>query len=356
VPTKNLGLLFGLPADTFDDGNYWQRGTVKTDSYGIFLQGSLEVTPTIKLTAGARYNYEKRAGVGRFTFDAVGIDIPTDRKKGWSAVTPKFLIEWTPSSTALIYGTITRGFKSGVINVGSTNSVIDPEYVWNYEAGFKLKMADNRLLLSGAAFYYDYTNLQVGFVNAQSIVETINAASARNYGAELELNGRVTNRLSVNFYGAYLNAKFSDFCNGYYGAAVPRPGISYPVCPTDPGLVDLKGKRLPNAPKFSFGGGFDYKIPLARGDVKLGADVQYQAKIYFTEFNNSDAEQSGYALVNAKVGYHDRSGWSVTAWARNLGNKYAIANNIVAAPTFGQVRVGSVIAPRTYGATVGFDF
>ena len=33
-----------------------------------------------------------------------------------------------------------------------------------------------------SAFYYDYTNLQVGFVNENSIVETINAASARNYG------------------------------------------------------------------------------------------------------------------------------------------------------------------------------
>ena len=36
-----------------------------------------------------------------------------------------------------------------------------------YEAGFKQKLADNRVLLSGAVFYYDYKNLQVSFVNAK---------------------------------------------------------------------------------------------------------------------------------------------------------------------------------------------
>lgn len=32
------------------------------------------------------------------------------------------------------------------------------------------------------------------------------------------------------------------------------------------------------------------------------------------------------------------------------------ANNIVTAPLYGQVRVGSMMPPRTYGLTVGYDF
>lgn len=356
VPTINLGLLFGLPADTFDDGNYFQRGTVDTKSYGIFAQAAFDLTSQLRVTAGARYSYERRKGVGRFTFDAVGIDIPTDRKKGWGAITPKLLVEWRPADETLIYGTVTRGFKSGVINVGSANSVIDPEFVWNYEAGFKQQFADNRILLSGAVFYYDYTDLQVGFVNAQSIVETINAGSAKNYGAELELSGRVNENLTLNAYAAYLNAKFQDFCNGYYGAGVSRPGISYDPCPSDPALADLDGKRLPNAPKFSFGAGFDYTVDVGPGELTLGADMSYQSKVYFTEFNNSDAVQDGYALVNANLTYKHESGLSASLWARNLTDEFAISNNIVTAPTFALVRVGSVIPPRTYGFTLGYTF
>lgn len=357
VPTINLGVLFGLPANTFDNGFYLQQGVVRTKAYGAFLQGTVEVTPQLKITAGARYNRERREGSGFFRFDAIGVNVPTDRAKTWNAVTPKFLVEYEPDAQTLIYATVTRGFKSGVINVGSLNSVIDPEYVWNYEAGFKRRLFDRRILLSGAVFYYDYKDLQVGFVNAQSIVETINAASARNYGAELEISGKVNDRLSFNAYGAYLNARFTDFCNGYYGAGVTRPGISYEACPGDPALADLSGKRLPSAPSFSFGSGVNYTIPLGSSKLVADADMSYQSKVYFTEFNNRDAEQKGYALFNAGLTWHspgDR--FSVGAWVKNIGDKEVISNAIITAATFAFVRVGSMMPPRTYGLTLGTKF
>lgn len=357
VPTINLGVLFGLPADTFNDGFYLQQGVVKTTAYGAFVQGTLEVTSKLKVTTGVRYNRERKEGSGFFRFDAIGVNVPTDRAKTWGAITPKLLVEYEPDAQTIIYGTVTRGFKSGVINVGSLNAVIDPEYVWNYEAGFKRRLFDRRILVSGAVFYYDYSNLQVGFVNAQSIVETINAASARNYGAELEVSGRINDQLSFNAYGAYLNAKFKDFCNGYYGAAVPRPGISYDPCPSDPGIVDLRGKRLPNAPSFSFGGGLNYTIPMGASKLVADADISYRTKVYHTEFNNYDAEQKGYALLNAGLTYQSPDErFSVGVWVKNVTDKYVVSNGIVAAGTFAFVRVGSLMPPRTFGLTLGAKF
>ena len=70
------------------------------------------------------------------------------------------------SASSRSYISATRGFKSGVVNIGSINSVIDPEYVWSYEAGFRGETADRKFGFAGAVFYYDYSNLQVGFVNA----------------------------------------------------------------------------------------------------------------------------------------------------------------------------------------------
>lgn len=359
VPTVNLGVLFGLPANTFDNGAYEQNGTVKIDAVGVYLQGAVDISPTLKLTAGARYNYEHRNGVGYFRFDALGVNIPTDKAKGWSSVTPKVLLEFKPSDTSLLYASVTKGFKSGVINIGSTDAAINPETVWSYEAGFKQKLADNRLLLSGAVFYYDYKDLQVSFVNANSIVQTINAATARNYGGELELEGRVTRNFRINLSASYLNAQFTKFCNAYYGAGFPaRPGISYATCPTDPGLVDLSGKRLPNAPRFTFGGGFNWDIPLGNDSrLAVNGDIKWQSKVYFTEFNNRDAEQGAYAMANAGLTWHSPNDrYSIGAWVKNLTNKFVISNNIITAATFAYVRVGSVMPPRTYGVTAAFNF
>ena len=358
VPTTNLGVLFGLPANTFDGGSYTQDGTVKIDAVGVYLQGTVEVTPTVSLTGGARYNYEHRKGVGSFVFDAIGVNIPTDQSKGWSSVTPKALIEYRPFDTTMLYASVTKGFKSGVINIGSADPAVNPETVWSYEGGFKQRFADNRILLSGAVFYYDYKNLQVSFVNANSIVQTINAATARNFGGELELEARVTPTFTLNANASYLNAKFKQFCNAYYGAAFPaRPGISYAACPGQPGLVDLSGNRLPNAPRFSVGGGFNYDIPIGDAKISINGDGKWQSKVYFTEFNNRDAEQGSYFIANTGVTYHARDDrWSVGGWVKNVTNKFVIANNIVAAGTYAYPRVGSIMPPRTYGATVGFNF
>ncbi|WP_292965594.1 TonB-dependent receptor [Novosphingobium sp. UBA1939] len=359
VPTVNLGVLFGLPANTFDNGAYEQNGTVKIDAVGVYLQGAVDISPTLKLTAGARYNFEHRNGIGYFRFDALGVNIPTDKAKGWSSVTPKVLLEFKPSDTSLLYASVTKGFKSGVINIGSTDAAINPETVWSYEAGFKQKLADNRLLLSGAVFYYDYKDLQVSFVNANSIVQTINAATARNYGGELELEGRVTRNFRINLSASYLNAQFTKFCNAYYGAGFPaRPGISYAACPTTPGLVDLSGKRLPNAPRFTFGGGFNWDIPLGNDSrLAVNGDIKWQSKVYFTEFNNRDAEQGAYAMANAGLTWHSPNDrYSIGAWVKNLTNKFVISNNIITAATFAYVRVGSVMPPRTYGVTAAFNF
>ncbi len=287
------------------------------------------------------------------------MNIPTDKSKGWSSVTPKVLIEFKPSDASLLYASVTKGFKSGVINIGSLDAAINPETVWSYEAGFKQKLADNRLLLSGAVFYYDYKDLQVSFVNANSIVQTINAATARNYGGELELEGKVTDSFRINLSASYLNAKFTKFCNAYYGAAFPaRPGISYNACPTDPGLVDLSGKRLPNAPRFTFGGGFNWDIATGNDShLSVNGDLKWQSKVYFTEFNNRDAEQGSYAMANAGLTWHapgDR--YSIGAWVKNLTNEFVISNNIITAATFAYVRVGSVMPPRTYGVTAAFNF
>ncbi len=357
VPTIGLGVtLTGgdctprvagapVPCDFEDNGNYWQLGTVTTNAYGIFFQGTYALTDKFDITAGARFSHEERSGVGSFIFDALGVDAPTDQSASWNAVTPKLLLEYHVDADTLVYGSINRGFKSGVINVGSTNPVIDPEFVYAYEVGFKEKGLDDRVQFSAAAFYYDYKDLQVGFVNAQSVVTTVNAAAARNYGLETELLAKLTPHLQLNLAATYLSAKYTSFVTGDY-----RNGFA----PTD-----VSGNYLDNAPPYTARAGveFDQPLPGTDGSLHFRVEDAYQGRVYFTEFNNSDATQAGYGLINGSAGWESNdSHWSATAWVRNAADKFAIANDIISAPLYSSVRVGTVIAPRTYGVTVGYKF
>ncbi|MBY8335461.1 TonB-dependent receptor [Alteriqipengyuania sp. NZ-12B] len=363
VPTVNLAQYFNialgtnLPADAFDNGNYLQRGTVDTTAVGAYLEGSLEITPSLTFTAGARYNWEERSGVGRFTFDAQGIDIPTDKTGDWDAITPKFVLEYETLGGTLLYGKVTKGFKSGVVNIGSVNAVIDPEDVWSYEIGVRGETIDRTFGYSVAGFYYDYSNLQVGFVNANSIVETINAASARNYGIEIETTLRPGPNTTFRIFGTYLNAKYTDFCNGYYAAGDPARR-QFPTCPTDPALSDLSGNKLANAPEVSVAVFADHTIELGNGaTIDLSADVNFQDEVFFTEFNNQDARQEAFAIANASITYRAPGNrWSASVWGKNLFDEEVLANTIIASPLYSYVSVGSLRPPRTYGITLGYDF
>jgi iron complex outermembrane receptor protein len=331
--------------DAADGGNYWQLGTVTTNAYGLFLQGAYSFTDQLKLTLGGRFSHEERTGNGSFIFNAIGVNVPTDQSADWNAFTPKLLLEYRLDPDILFYGSINRGFKSGVINTGSENPVINPEYVYAYELGFKEKSLNDRIQFSASAFFYDYKDLQVGFVNAQSVVSTINAAAAHNYGLETELLAKLTPQLQLSVAGTYLSAKYTSFITGNY-----RDGFA---------LTDVSGNTLDNAPKYTGRIGLAYTVPLPGNSGRLifQAEDAYQARVYFTEFNNSDATQGGYQLINGSGRWESSDAhWSVTGWVRNAADKFAIANDIISAPLYASVRVGTVIAPRTYGATLGYKF
>ncbi len=234
--------------------------------------------------------------------------------------------------------------RSGVINIGSLNPPINPEYAWGYEAGIKTGTFDNKITGSAALFYIDYTDLQVGFVSVDNVITTINAAAARNYGAEAELHVRPTTRLTFDLFGTYLNAKYKKFTTGFY-----RNNF----LPTD-----LSGNTLPNAPEFSVRAAASYKLPLASGaSMELNGDVYWQSRIYFTEFNNSDATQAAYAMMNARLTYTSPTGlYSLSGWIRNIADKRVNSNVFIAAPFLNSASAASFAPPRTYGLTLGLHF
>ncbi|WP_072381080.1 TonB-dependent receptor [Novosphingobium sp. NDB2Meth1] len=349
VPLTNLAVLLKLagqippffPDNAFDNFNYLQNGTVTINALGFYAQATYALSDKFKITAGGRFSHERRKGVG--TFDFLG-SVNTDKAKSWNAFTPTVTLNYQANDATLLYASVTRGFKSGVINVGSRNDVINPEYVWSYEVGLKTATADRKLQANLAAFYMDYTDLQVGFVDASSVVTTVNAASARNYGVEAEFKARPLPGLTLELFGTYLNAKYRRFTTGDY-----RQGFRQ---------VSVAGNRLQNAPEFSFRAGADYDIPVGTaGKVNARAEVNWQDRVFFTEFNNADATQAPYALINAGLRFTPTNNkWYVDIWGRNLANKLVITNNIITAPLFNSVRVGSVAPPRTVGGTFGLNF
>ena len=205
--------MFGLPADP-TCCQLRLDGQAKTEASAIFGEANYDFTDKLNVVVGGRYSRERRSGrndVEFVNFLTPLFDNQTPFEPAtFTSFTPKVGLNYQLSDAVFAYASASRGFKSGGFNIGSyQNTPFNPEKIWSYEAGVKTDLLDRRLRLNLAAFYYDYTDLQVQDVEGNNTVVR-NAATAVIQGLELE---------TTALLGSAVRARF---CCDISGQRVPR--------------------------------------------------------------------------------------------------------------------------------------
>ncbi|MEI9995848.1 MAG: TonB-dependent receptor [Rhizomicrobium sp.] len=247
----NAALMAANP--TFDSET--RRGAVQSRS--VFLEGTYDITDTLKLIAGARYNDDRTStlttpiqnqplyiggpnssvGGGLLltngfypvgtpscgpsqvqtepaTLPCVGYPgvfrLPTDVTGQANSVTDKWTgrvtLNWMPhlswTDQSLVYLTLSRGELAGGINKTNTAAtpaaplVYQPATVDAAELGTKNTLLDGSLQANLDVWYYNYENYQVGIISNRQALEL--NIPAHLYGLEGELVWQPQDDLSFN--------------------------------------------------------------------------------------------------------------------------------------------------------------
>jgi iron complex outermembrane receptor protein len=122
----------------------------------------------VSLTGGLRYTWDHTGGTASIQQKAAGliplVNASHDAAIDGSALTYTIGLDDKIGAT-LVYGKISRGYKTGGISVVVVNPdhyTYKPEYVTNFEVGEKadFEIADMPVRLNSAVYYTDYKNLQ----------------------------------------------------------------------------------------------------------------------------------------------------------------------------------------------------
>ncbi|KKC26013.1 hypothetical protein WP12_10325 [Sphingomonas sp. SRS2] len=346
------GTIFGPGFDTY--------GKQIADSYAGYGQASYEIIPKLSLTGGLRYTYDKAKGSGGSTapgapLTAAGTVTDTASTK---KVTFKAGADYQLNDDALLYASMSRGFKSLAYNIIPFGSHNEPEVLDAYEVGLKSDLLDHRVRLNLSAFYYQLKNPQVQLLATAAVILS-NADSARVKGLDLDITALITKGLTLRINGTYLNAKYKVY--GELDAAgnctircapsnPPAPAPGYGTLP--PIGIQAGGNAMPRSPKLSGDIGVDYVADVGSGTLTFTADYSYNSGYYFEPDNF--LHQRKFGLISGQVKYSPEGNFYVSVWGKNLNNKhyvqYAGAQNGPAGYPF----TGG--APRTYGLTLGFAF
>ncbi len=320
-------------------------------SYSAYTQLRYQLTEALRVSAGVRYTYDKKTYVDEQASNGFPLGILAG-SNSWNAITPRVAIDYDINSDMTIFANVARGFKAGGFNTfGNPVDDFNPEFVWNYEAGLKADLLEDRLRLAVTGFYADYTNLQQNVFGSEgSILPSIqNAGGARIKGLELETEFLVAEGVRFNFAGTYLDAKFTELQSG--DALFPELGALDPVSGIN--VRDLAGNRLVRTPKLQFNAGAEYSRNVGKAMIAtLRADYQWQSHMFFNFFNHDLVDQGAYGLLNLSAVIESEDGiWQVGAYARNILDERYFSHGFTSglAVNLNQVNIG---APRTYGISL----
>ena len=84
----------------------------------------------------------------------------------------------------MIYATWSKGFRPGGVNRngGGTLPPYKPDYLTNYEFGWKTTWFDHRLRFNGAVFDEKWKNFQFSYLGPNALTIIANAGPSRNQG------------------------------------------------------------------------------------------------------------------------------------------------------------------------------
>jgi iron complex outermembrane receptor protein len=280
-----------LPANAYLDSNNPARDT---EVRAVFGDGTWHATDKLNVIVGMRYSEEDLtySYLNELGITAGGNRIPllvtcplrTDEAT-FSSFTPRVGLQYLMADDQNFYATLSKGVKSGGVNVYSCNNEFNPEKITAYEAGYRSQWHDGGLTFNASAFYYNYSDLQLNQIANLTAVIT-NAAAAEVKGLEAEMAWRPDEHWRLNGNVSLLDATYSDFAN---------------LDTLDPaaGLKDVTGNYLNNSPQFSANLGVSHASTIEGfGRLIARGDLSYRSKVYFREFNASLDGQDAYTIAN----------------------------------------------------------
>ena len=329
----------------FFRGLFFNLVDVRTSAYAAYANADYHFTPRLTLNAGLRYTYEDKKldffqqGIGPYPNYDLN-DAFTD-----ADFSPTLSLSYAVNDDLTTYAKVSRGYKSGGWNpdITTTDQIkFDAETVTNYEIGAKSVLADGRLRVNAAAYYMDYTNLQVNqFLGQFAGFAIRNAGSVPIKGVELEVTAAPLQWLNLSAGFGYNDATYRDYDNGR--------------APSDPGFQDFSGNQVPQSSRYSGFLTVDVHRPIgSAGMLVLRAEQSYQSRVFFEDTNDPVFSAGSYGLLNARIGWERADGAvQVYLYGSNLTDERALIGRRPDSLTLGLL-LDTYNPPRTYGVRLGY--
>ncbi|MBW8812934.1 MAG: TonB-dependent siderophore receptor [Caulobacterales bacterium] len=292
----------------------------KQKAWGAYGQDQIDITSTVKLRLGVRYDEFKQNITNRLNGVVSGQDI--------HHVSPQVGVVWEPTPIVSLYAAYAKGFRP---NSGTDvrNTAFAPEKTKSREIGVKLQTPDHRITATIALYKMDKDNI----ITADPVNTGFSIAigKAQSKGVEVDVDGKLPGDVYGKLSYAYTDAKTTT-----------------PILDADFGRPIPAGAKLLDVPKNSFNLLLSKDFEFNQDRVlTVGGDVHYVGK-RLGETATTFMLPS-YTLVELFASYTPVEHVKVSAEVHNLFDKFYIP------ASYSQLWM-TPGSPRTFTVRVAYTF
>ena len=302
----------------FTVSRFRSGGTYDNKSLAAFAQATYDATDRFHITAGIRYTDETKkfkpdqiihenyfAGSMHPQLDAPfmqagGRILPfLEKELTYDNIDPYLNLSYDATDDMMVYASYSEGFKSGGFSQRVFPPIIAPftapagtpdidliptflpEFVQTYELGVKFTGMEGKFRLNAAAFYTDYTDMQVQVFTSVAPI-TKNAGKATIKGFEIDLQMAPADGWFIEAGIGYLDASYSEI---------------------DEATTFVNANnRLDRVSDWSLSAAISKDISLGdNGSLVPRIDWAFRSEFENDAFNTPLIHQGGYHLVNANL-------------------------------------------------------
>jgi outer membrane receptor protein involved in Fe transport len=299
---------------------------------------SVELSQDILLSGGGRVTHSRLGGAGedvQFTFKAAGAEIVAERNETQFLPSAELLVRVAEGLT--LFARYEEGFRPGGLAIeGPFVRQFRNDHVESWEGGARWSDPQRGLAASLSVAHAYWRDIQADFIDGNGLPSTANIGDGRITSVAGSLTIYPLDDLRLELNGVYNHsrvlaltpevARLAFFANA--GLPVTGPSLGMPAI----GEIGQFGPtaqlgNVPNVAEYSVQGSIDYRLPMGRSDLRLGAWFKYLGPSRLGIGPVLGDEQGDYVDtgLQARLG-DERRGvtLSVTNLLDTQGNRFAL--------------------------------
>lgn len=376
------------PGVNLSENDFKQIRDEEFTEFALYGEASYKFTEKLEVTLGLRWYDNEASSTGTFGFPLVDagaegpagdtdlFDLPAttlpETKQDENGVLFKVNMAYTISDEAMVYGTVSEGFRRGGVNTiqDTPGLSFDPitnlnglqtfakDTVVNYELGIKGITKDFSYTV--AAFYLDWDDPQVNTAVQHGFLVAANASAAESYGLETEISGYIeTTDMTYRLGYTWTQAEITeDYLNPQDDGITVDPRF-------DDVVVASKGSTLPGVSEHVFSFLLSKTWDVDQDYISAQINGYYQSESENFVSDTLSQQLDSFWLIGASAAYVMEN-LTFTLYVKNLTDEKASTGGMPCTLRcndtgayegwYGNGNFEYIAQPRTIGLVATYEF